>query len=467
MSDTPTETTTPRPGPSIWPAGLQPIASGAPVLKVLLVLAMILGFLLPLAMVRGVILERQYRQQSVVEEIGRLWGHRQQVIGPILAIPYRDPVIDRNGEAGYRDRMAYVLPDRYDIGAEVRSEIRRRGLFEAVVYTADTVLAGTFQLPPRGEWSTDESEILWDEAVVIVGASDLRSIDSVVTIDWNGRALPLEPGAPALSSLIDARMSARAPDLEAAQGQAIAFEMRLALNGSDSLTVAPLGRESHVSIRSDWPDPSFTGAFLPDRRDISEQGFEADWTVSYYGRPFPQIWTAPAGQATGGEIAKAGFGVRFVQPVSAYLQAERSAKHGVLFIVFTFAVFFLFEIVGGQRIHVFQYGLVGMSLCLFYLLLVSLAEHVGFAAAYGVGAMAVVGQIALYTGRVLASRRRGAAIGALLAALYGGLYILLGLEDYALLFGSAALFAALGAVMYVTRDIDWYAVKRPAAATGG
>ena len=469
MSDTPSDTPpAARPPQSIWPSGLPSPASGAPVLKVVVILAMVLGFLLPLAMVRGVILERQHRQQSVVSEIGQVWGHRQQVLGPILAIPYRDPYVNaHDGGLAYRDRMAYFLPDRYDIGADVRSEIRRRGLFEAVVYTADTLLAGTFQLPPREDWSTDDSEILWEEATIIVGASDLRSIDSVLTIDWNGRALPLEPGAPALSSLIHARMSARVPNLEGAVGQSIAFEMRLALNGSDSLTFVPLGRESRVSIRSDWPDPSFTGSFLPDERTITEQGFEADWTVSYYGRTFPQSWTAPASRTNGEEISGAGFGVRFVQPVSAYLQSERSAKHGVLFIIFTFAVFFLFETVAGLRIHIFQYGLVGMSLCLFYLLLISLAEHLGFAAAYGIGATAVVGQIVLYTAKVLASAKRSAAIGALLATLYGGLFVLMGLEDFALLFGSVALFVALGAVMFVTRNIDWYAIKRPLPAATG
>ena len=472
MSDTPADTAptppqAPKAAPAFWPAGLPTAASGAPVLKVMLVLAMVLGFLLPLAMVRNVILERQDRQQSVVNEIGQLWGYRQQVLGPILAIPYRDPFINGRGEVDHRDRTAYFLPDRYDIGADVQSEIRHRGIFEAVVYNADILLAGTFQVPPRTEWATDDSQIFWDDAVVILGASDLRSIDNVVTIDWNGSALPLEPGAPALSSLINARMSARVPGLETAVGQAIAFEARLNLNGSDSLTFVPLGRESHISIRSDWPDPSFTGAFLPDQRSISDQGFEADWTVSYYGRPFPQSWTAVAGRSSGDDINAASFGVRFVQPVSAYLQSERSAKHGVLFIIFTFAVFFLFETVAGLRIHIFQYGLVGMSLSLFYLLLISVAEHLGFAAAYGIGATAVVGQIVLYTAGILASIKRSVTIGVLLAALYGGLFVLMGLEDFALLFGSVALFVALGAVMFVTRKIDWYAVKRPASAATG
>ena len=467
MSDSSSNASSPTTPRSAWPAGLATTASSAPVLKVALILAMVIGFLLPLALVRDVIVERQHRQDSVIDEIGRIWGKRQEVLGPILMIPYREAHTTERGEVRYRDRCAFFLPDRYDVGAEVGSEIRRRGIFEAVVYTADILLAGAFVLPDVAEWTSEGDEILWDQASIVIGANDLRSIDGVVTVDWNGEALALEPGSPALSRLIGGRMSTRVPNLAGAVGQPISFETNLALNGSDSLDFAPLGRESHVSIRSDWPDPSFAGAFLPDAHTVTESGFEADWTVSYYGRGFPQFWTADDEQGTGAEIRTASFGVRFVQPVSAYLQSERSAKHGVLFIIFTFAVFFLFETVAGLRIHVFQYGLVGMSLCLFYLLLISLAEHLGFAAAYGIGAAAVVGQIVLYTAKVLGSIKRSAAIGALLTALYGGLFVLMGLEDFALLFGSVALFAALGAVMYVTRNIDWYAVKRPAAAGAG
>lgn len=458
MSDTPTST--PR---SIWPSGLPTSGSGAPVLKVLLILAMVVGFLLPLALVRDVILERQFRQQSVIDEIGQIWGHRQDVVGPILTIPYREVYSNARGEVRHRDRTAFFLPDRYDIGADIRSEQRQRGIFEAVVYTADILLAGEFALPPVAEWAPVDAEILWGEAAVIVGANDLRSIDGVVTIDWNGQTLALRPGAPALGNLIGGRMSAEVPDLATAAPQPIAFETRLTLNGSDSLRFAPLGRESHVSIRSDWRDPSFVGAFLPDGHSITEDGFDADWTVSYYGRGYPQHWNASQETAHIPAIRGSNFGVRFIQPVSTYLQSERSAKHGVLFIIFTFAVLFLFETVAGLRIHVFQYGLVGMSLCLFYLLLISLAEHLGFAQAYGIGAAAVVGQIVLYTAKVLGSAKRSAAIGGLLAALYGGLFVLMGLEDIALLFGSVALFAALGAVMFVTRNIDWYAVGRPAS----
>ena len=463
MSDTPSNTP-PSTSPSIWPTGLPSSGAGAPVLKVLLILAMVIGFLLPLALVRDVILERQYRQQSVIEEIGQIWGHRQSVLGPILMIPYRENYTNARDEIRHRDRTVFFLPDRYEIGAEVHSETRRRGIFEAVVYTTDILLTGEFALPPTADWTPDDAEILWDQAAVIVGANDLRSIDGVVTIDWNGRTLRLKPGAPALTALIGGRMSAAIPNLAAAGIQSIPFETRLTLNGSDSLNFTPLGRETHVSIKSNWQDPSFVGAFLPDRHDVTEEGFDADWTVSYYGRAYPQHWDGAKENDILPAIRGSDFGVRFVQPVSAYLQSERSAKHGVLFIVFTFAVFFLFETVAGLRIHVFQYGLVGMSLCLFYLLLISVAEHLGFAAAYGLGAAAVVGQIVLYTAKVLASAKRSAAIGALLAALYGGLFILMGLEEFALLFGSVALFAALGAVMFVTRNIDWYAVKRPATA---
>ena len=464
MSDTPTDN--PRPPSSGWSLGLSTSGSGAPVLKVVLILAVVIGFLIPLAMIRDVIQERQSRQRSVSQEIGQVWGRQQAVTGPVLAVPFRQGYAVEDGTLRYRDRTAVFLPDRYVVGAEVLSETRSRGIYEAVVYTADILLSGSFAAP-NADWLAEGTEVLWDQAVVIVTASDLRSLDGVVTIDWNGQPIPLQPGAPDLEALSGGRMSAPVPDLAATPSREIPFEVRLTLKGSESLEFVPMGRESQVSVTSDWPDPSFSGAFLPDGHAISESGFDATWALSYYGRPFPQQWIDDEHADASAGIRHSRFGVHFVQPVSAYLQSERSAKHGVLFIIFTFAVFFLFETAAGLRIHIFQYGLVGMSLSLFYLLLISLAEHLGFAMAYGIGAAAVIGQVVLYTARVLASIKRSATIGALLAALYGGLFVLMGLEDFALLFGSVALFVALGAVMYVTRRIDWYAIRRPAPAATG
>ncbi len=466
MTDTPSQ-----PAPRLWPSGFSP--TGAPVLKVLLILIAVVGFLIPLALVHGVITEREHRYRSVVSEIGGLWGQAQQVAGPILIVPFRRSIPGTDGEFSNTQQLVFFLPDQYTVAADVAPEIRHRGLFEAVVYTADVTIGGTFVLPDAAQWSPAGAMILWDEAMVVVGVSDSRSIGSGVAIAWRDETLRLSPGAPGLSQLTSGGMHAAVPDLTTIARQSIPFELRLRFNGSDSLALLPLGRESQFAVSSSWTDPSFFGAFLPDAHSISEDGFEANWTVSHFGRGYSQQWSGrDVNERLARTVRASELGVRFVQPVSEYLQAERAAKYGVLFIVFTFATLFLFEIVAGVRVHIFQYGLVGLSLCLFYLLLLALAEHLGFGVAYAIGASAVVGQIVLYTRKILASAKRTFGLGLLLAGLYGALYVLMGLEDFVLLLGSVGLFIALGAVMYVTRDIDWYAVgglstPPPGAAAAG
>jgi inner membrane protein len=244
--------------------------------------------------------------------------------------------------------------------------------------------------------------------------------------------------------------------------QDFAFDLRL--NGSSSIAVQPTARDVRVRMTGGWHAPGFFGAFLPTERSITDSSFDARWVVAHFGRGYGQIWSStdwPGDQA----FAQARFGVDFIQPVTAARQAERAVKYGVLFLVMTFALYFLFEVVSGLRIHIVQYGLVGLSMCLFYLLLLSLGEQVGFAIAYVISAAAIVAQSGLYSLAVLRSRRHAAVFSGLLVLLYGFLYVVLGLESWALLVGALALFAALSAVMFATRNVDWHGGARAAAAT--
>lgn len=465
------------------PAGwTRPGPGASPVLKVLVIGGLIVAMLVPLFLVMQVIAERAGRYQEVVAEIGRQWGGAQLVSGPILAVPYREFYSDADGRRQSAEQTAFFLPDRYDVTAQVAPETRYRGMFQAVVYTVDLHSEGSFTPPGADFWAGRDVQIRWDEAALMVGISDQRSIRQGVTIDWGGRTLDMTPGVhPALSGLAATGMAyapaggngggmqARIAGLqEAPAGEPIPFAFDLTLNGSDSLAFVPLGEESHVAVASPWPDPSFIGNYLPDGSTIGEDGFSAEWTLSYFGRSYPQQWTtAEDGGNTPYAIAQSAFGVRFFQPVGAYQQTERTAKYGILFIAFTFAVLFLFEVASGRRIHIFQYGLVGLSLCVFYLLLLAFAEVMGFGLAYLIGAAAVVGQILLYALKVLGGWRRTLLLGALLAGLYGGLYVLMQMEDRALMVGAVALFLLLGAVMYFTRNVDWYGMQRrgPAVPT--
>lgn len=242
----------------------------------------------------------------------------------------------------------------------------------------------------------------------------------------------------------------------------IPFEITVEVNGTRDLRFTPAGNETLVNLRSPWPHPSFAGAPLPQDRTITGSGFTSTWNVPYYGRSFPALWfvnTVNREQLTQ-SIAAASFGVALVRPVDIYQQSERAVKYAALFIVMTFVIAFLWEIIHGVLVHPVQYLFVGFALCVFYLLLLALSEHVGFDAAYVTAATANVGLIAWYWNWVIrGGARHGLLMGVVLSALYGYLYLLLRLEDYSLLAGAVGLFVMLAAVMFLTRRIDWYTLR--------
>jgi inner membrane protein len=279
-----------------------------------------------------------------------------------------------------------------------------------------------------------------------------------VVARWGDETLTFEPG-PGSVALCASGIHARVLGLDAvAEGASVPFSFDLDLNGWRELLFAPLGKETRISLSSTWPSPSFTGKFLPDSREVRPNGFTAEWNISYLTRPFPQEWKD--NEVTADLLGQWMGGVTLFQPVDSYAKTSRTTKYGILFLVMTFAVYFLFEILGRLRIHPFQYLLVGFAICLFYLLLLSLSEHFGFGRSYLLASAGTVGLITAYSGCVLGNFGRAAAIGAGLSVLYGYLYVLLQLEDYALLLGSVGLFALLAAAMALTRRVDWYAVGR-------
>jgi inner membrane protein len=243
---------------------------------------------------------------------------------------------------------------------------------------------------------------------------------------------------------------------------AIPFRLNLSLNGSGGLSFAPLGAQTTVKLTSPWPDPSFFGTFLPAERKVTRDGFEATWQVSYYGRNFPQQWTSQTAESclTPANAESSLFGVNFLSGIDAYRNTERAIKYGVLFIVLIFAAFFLFELLAALRIHPFQYAVVGAALCLFYLGLLSLSEFIPFGSAYLATAGATTLLICFHSAKMLKSGARTFIVAGLLAGIYGFLFVALQLQDYALLLGTGGLFAVLAVVIWLTRNIDWYARDR-------
>lgn len=424
------------------------------VAKAVSIVLLIVAMQIPLYFIGDVIGERSGRSREAMEEIAAKWGHEQRVIGPVLSIPYERKIKqekdDKTIEVSVIE-LACFQADELNIDSRVKSSLRHRGIFELPVYRVELALNGSFAAPDFSRLGVEPSRIFWEQATLSLLIADPRSISSQVVLLWNEQPREVQPlsrsllgGTRGIEALIN---------LDGRTGPAT-FSGRLTLQGSTGLFFAPMGRSTSTTMHADWPDPSFQGDWLPSEHSIDGQGFQARWHVASLGSGLPLRWTE-------GSLAKKissvdQFGVRFIQPVDTYRMAERSIKYQMLFLTLTFATLWLMEVLGGARLHLFHYLLVGAAMCLFYLLELSLAEQMGFAAAYILATSAVVALLACYCLAILKSSRRAAVVSGLILVLYGYLYSLLVNQDYALLAGSLGLFVMLAAVMYLTRRIDWF-----------
>jgi inner membrane protein len=423
---------------------------------------LILALLIPLNMVNGLIRERTERRDSVVSEIGRTWGSAQVVGGPVLAVPYLVHSKDEKGNVETWTQLAYFLPESIKLDGRLSPTLRKRGIYEVPVYRVENLHgSGAFLKPSFTEWRIAPADILWDQAYLSLGISDMRGIRKEVRLVWADRALVLSPGG-GVAGLWTTGLRVPISGLgRLAERANLPFAFDLSFQGSQSLQFLPLGKQTSATLTSSWKDPSFTGGFLPDQRVVSARGFQATWTVPYYGRSYPQQWleTQREELLTNQAVTESAFGVSLYTPVDVYQKTERSAKYGVLFLVLTFLAFFLFEVFSPVSLHPMHYLLVGAALCLFYLLLLSVSEQIPFWMAYAAASSAIVLLISGYSLAILKGKGRALTMSAMLAVLYGYLYVLLQAEDYALLLGSLGLLAILSIVMFLTRKVDWYSPK--------
>ena len=438
------------------------------ILKLLGVGALILVLLIPLAMINGVLRERLERRNEAVADITSSWGREQNVIGPVLGIPYQytfktvkevpapDGKVERREVEETAIANAYFLPETLNVSANVQTQKLHRGIYEAVVYRAQGVLAGKFAPPDFGPLKIDLKGVQWRDAFVTIAINDLRGTRDAIVLDWDGTKRPMLPGSqvPGYTTGATALLDAGQPIASEIQ-----FSIPLDFNGSEGIFLAPFGVQNEATLKSNWADPGFRGAFLPAERSVRPDGFEAKWKISYYGRDYPQSWTSRTGNErfTTQSVSNSLFGAQFLSILDAYRYVERSIKYGVLFLVLVFTAFFLFEVTARQKIHPFQYLMVGAALCIFYLLLLSISEFIGFGWAYCIAAAASTLLITWYCRFFLGGGVRTFIIGAGLAGVYLFLYITLRQQDYALLMGAIALFVVLAIVMCVTRKVDWYA----------
>lgn len=452
------------------------------VFKVLGIGVLALVMLIPLAEVNDVIHERQGRAQEATMHVAERWGAQQMLGGPVLVVPVKREV-RRDKEWIVVEERHYLLPDRLSMTVTLEPDVRRYGIYDTAVYTADAKIEGRFSSTDIAALAND-GEPEWQRAEMRVPIADVRGIRRVSSLRLGDRELEFGPDTGGVGGLT--AISASSPLEPASLASTLPFSFTLTLAGTERFSALPLARRTEAGVASRWPDPGFDGAFLPATHRVGKSGFEAEWQVLDLNRELPQSWSEGAydneallkmlaasqqgsrGAAETGGIESAlkqsAFGVTLTQPAGTYQQNVRAGKYGVLFIALTFVAFFLFEVLRGLRVHPVQYLLIGLALSTFYVVLLALSEQIGFAWAYAIAACAVVAIVGGYAGVVLATRRAGILLGALLALIYALLYGLVVSEDYSLLMGSMALLAAVAALMYLTRRVDWYAFGPAAQA---
>src|SRR5580692_1862139 len=431
--------------------------------KAVVIAALTLLMLWPLSRVESLVSERQTLQAQAYDVIAAGFGGSQILGAPILTVDAQDRTVEVNPstknktETWTKGAPLHLLPDDVQITNEVSVEVRSKGIYSVPVYISKVVMTGVFKPEAIASLlrSNADVQVLPTRAVFQLPLSGVKYLRALTRFDVDGQPLRASSGEvagfTALSTPIDLKPRG--------ESKPLAFRLEFEIAGSESLHFLPLGSHTVVTARVAWPHPDFDGAFLPISRDLKPEGYSAKWEVLELNRAYPQTWRGAS--VTEAALLATAFGVQLFQPSNIYTQNYRAVRYGILFVAITFACFFAWEhLVRGLRLHPMQYLLVGLALATFYLLLLALSEHVGFAVSYAIAAAALVTLITAYIAGVAPSRKSAAGIGAALAASYGALYVILLSEDYALVYGSLLLFVILAALMIATRRLDWSKIGR-------
>jgi len=410
--------------------------------------------LIPTSMIKDLINERELTQNEAISEVGSKWGEEQTISGPFISIPYYRYIKefsknDSTEKTVQIKEYLHILPTQLNIKGKINPEKRYRGIYEIVVYNSKLNISGTFNKIDLAAIDIQPKNILFDKAEFVVGIDDLRGIEEQVSLTWNKETISFNPGVSSndvVGSGINALLS-----LDQNDSSSYNFSLNLDLKGSQLLYFTPVGKITDINLSSEWSNPSFNGAFLPDKREVSEKGFTANWNVLHLNRNYPQIWTSNRHS-----ISNSSFGIDLLLPIDNYQKSYRSIRYAILFIGFTFLVFFFIEILNKVFIHPIQYILVGVALIVFYTLLLSISEHLKYNIAFIVSAIATLILIVGYVQAILKSGKLTILISGILTILYSFIFVIIQLQDYALLIGSIGIFIILGLVMYFSRKIDWY-----------
>jgi inner membrane protein len=421
--------------------------------KIAMLIILILLLLIPITMIRSLVIERSHRAADAERSIMEAWGSEFELYGPIIRIP----IIE--GVHRTTNKFLWITPKEVNIQADFSAEKKRRGIFSVALFSGDVSLTGSFTFERvRGELK-ESQELYPQQAEIIIGLTNPKSLRKIIKADWNGSELFFRPGNRNFSFnyLSSNGINASSPfDMEGEN----TFDIQISIQGGKSLRTLPIGELTRTSVRSDWPSPSFQGASLPITYTLSESGFEAEWEVSYLSRSIPLFWvTGERGEYDSydgrANLQDELFGVNFFKPLDHYALNERAVKYAILFLIIPFLTLFFLEVFSQKSIHPVQYLLSGLANVIFYLLLLSISEHFSFSVAYLIAAVALTAMMSLYARSLLESWAGSVYMGIVMASLYLILYLTLNAEDWALLIGSIVAFLICGVVMFLTRKLDW------------
>ena len=419
-------------------------------IRIIISTVIILLLIIPLTMVQSLITERQKNRQTVVKEISQSWADSQIVAGPILSIVNNQWEENKEGKRVLQRNKYYLLPENLDIKSEVYPDKRYRGIYEVIIYKTDIKVTGSFDL--NNLQKIKYENIIQDpkEEYISFNITDLKGIADSILLKWNGKAMEVNPGLKDKEIFNNGFFS----DVEIENGiKKYNFELTLHIKGSENLQFIPIGKITEVHMKSGWNNPSFTGKFLPSSRNLSSNGFSAEWKINQFNRNYPQEWNNETY-----ELYPSSFGVKLLIPVDEYQKTMRTSKYGILIILLTFVSFFMIEIFNKKPLHPIQYLLIGLSQVIFYSLLLALSEYMQFEYSYLISSVLVIGLIGFYTKNIYSKTRLGLSIGGMLILFYGFMYTILQLQDYSLLLGNLALFIILAGIMFLTRKINWFEI---------
>ncbi|MET4081723.1 inner membrane protein [Pedobacter sp. UYP30] len=424
--------------------------------KLLLIGLLTLILLIPSSLIQNLIHERQTRQEEVTSEISDKWGDQQLVEGPVMVLPYKKFINDKDPKGKITTKEVitnvYILPEQLNMESKVVPQIRHRGIFDAVVYDTKVSVSGKFSELELEKSGINPNMIQWDKAKIVIGLSDLKGMKNNPNLKLGGINYQVEPDFTSVKLFSNNLIAL--PDLSASKSTSLNFGFDLELRGSKELNFLPLGKSTKVHVSGNWNNPSFTGRYLPENPDITNSNFTANWKIPYFNRPFPQQWEE-ANTSLISKSADASFGVKFMLSIDQYQKTMRTAKYGILIVLLTFISLFFTELLNKKKVHLLQYVLIGAAMIIYYALLLSFSEQVGFNIAYLIASVATIALISVFIASVLKNKKAALIFAVILSIFYGFIFVIIQLQDLALLCGSIGLFIIIAAMMFLSSKIDW------------